>query len=291
MCFGGGSSVDNSVLDYQKEQDAQARADEEAKQARIASGREQIDALFDRGETLNAGSGVKRSGWRLYDAQGNDLGYDTNNADYMTAQLMKNLGVSTLFENEPFTTTPNTYSKTQTAFDSDFYNNRRQSYIDNYTPQLDTQFADARAKLGYALAKAGLTRSSVAADQVARLNSDYAVQAGDIASKADADVASLRTQVEDRRADLVNQLNASADASGTANLALARTKAIASEPVTYSALGDVFSGVGSGVGSLVTGLRYNKISNLATDTANNVLAQINKNTNASNQGTTTAGTK
>jgi hypothetical protein len=242
MCFGGGGGTDNSALQYQQQQDAQARQDEIDRQARIAQGRSQIDALFDRGETLHPGSNVttvsvdnspeaQQQAWNFYKATGR----------YTTPHVS--------------TTTPTTWDKTAPAFDDAFYNQRRQAYIDNYTPQLADQFSKARNDMSFALARAGLTRSSAAADEFARLNEANTVQSATIANQAEGQVSDLRSKVEDQRANLVGQLQASADPGGTANLALARTQSMAAEPLTYSPLGDVFSGVASGIGNFVQGAR------------------------------------
>lgn len=244
MCFGGGGGTDNSALKYQQQQDAQARADEEARKARIAQGRQQIDALFDRGETLRPGSGVVVPAHPDYSPEGVAK---TQNVYRMTGQFQ----IPTV----PASTTPLVYDKTAPAFDDAFYNQRRQAYIDHYVPQLTDQFAKARNDMAFALARAGLTRSSVAADQGARLQEANAVQSATVANQAEGQVSDLRNKVEDNRANLVSQLQASADPGGTANLALARTQSLASEPLTYSPLGDVFAGLSSGIGNFVQGAR------------------------------------
>jgi len=247
-CFGGGGGTDNSALNYQKQQDAQARADETARQARIATGRDQIDALFDRGETLRPGSGVATPAHPDYSPEG----VAKTKAVYaQTGQF----SIPTVAAS----TTPAAWDKTGPAFDDRFYNERRQAYIDNYTPQLTDQFAKARNDMSFALARAGITRSSAAADQVGRLNAADAVQSATVASQAEGQVSALRSKVADSRANLVSQLQASADPGGTANLALARTQSLAAEPVTYSPLGDVFAGLSSGVGNFVQGARQASI--------------------------------
>ena len=196
---------------YQQQQDQQARADEEARKQRINLGRQQIDALFDRGETLVTPPVA---------AHEEKLGPDT--PEYQNALLQYRM---TGYGKEPTQTvaaTPGVWSQTQPAFDQNFYDQRKQAYIDNYTPQLAQQFADARNQLSFALARAGLLRSSVAADKVARLNAENTVQTDTIANKAESSASDLRNQVEDERSNLITQLNASADPAGTANLALAR---------------------------------------------------------------------
>jgi hypothetical protein len=269
MCFSSGGGGGNTALLYQQQQDQQARADEEARKARIAQGRSQIDALFDRGETL-----VSPETSRQYTDPAKD------------AEAWMNYRRTGVYQQPVETiTTPAVWAKTQEPFDQKFYDQRRQAYIDNYTPQLAQQFADARNQLSFALARAGLLRSSVASDKVARLNADNAVQAGTIANKAEDSVSQLRTSVEDERANLINQLNVSADPAGTANLALARTQATASQPVSYSPLGDVFSGIASGIGNFVTGVRQRSI----LDSFNNATKQTGSGTGSSGQGVSTVG--
>ena len=259
---------------YQQQQDQQARADEEARKARIALGRSQIDALFDRGETIVTPASTRTE----------NLGPGTPEYDE-AVQRWRTTGVI----QQPTKTieTPATWAKTQEPFDQKFYDQRRQAYIDNYTPQLAQQFSDARNQLSFALARAGLLRSSVASDKVARLNAENAVQTGTIANKAEDSVAQLRTTVEDERSNLINQLNVSADPAGTANLALARTSATASQPVSYSPLGDVFSGIASGIGNFVTGVRQRSILDSFNNAANN--KQSGSGTGTSGQGTSIVG--
>lgn len=263
MCFGGGGGTDNSALQYQQQQDAQARADEQARQDRISLGRKQIDALFDKGETLTQAGGT------TYTANN-----DPNSPDYQNAvNVWKGSGKFI----QPFTatTTQDVWDKTQPAFDDAFYNQRKQAYIDNYTPQLQDQFQKARDSLSYALARSGQTRSSVAADQYARLKEANDVQAATIANQAESDVTKFRTNVEDQRANLVTQLQSSADPGGTANIALARTQSMAGEPVTYSPLSDVFAGFASGIGHFIQGAQSQSLfgrlagaGNPATTSAN-----------------------
>ena len=254
------------------EQDRKAREDEDARKARIALGRSQIDALFDRGETIVTPASSRTE----------TLGPGTPEWDE-AVQRYRTTGVI----QQPTKTieTPAVFGKTQEPFDQKFYDQRKQAYIDNYTPQLAQQFSDARNQLSFALARAGLLRSSVASDKVARLNAENTVQTGTIANKAEDSVAQLRNTVEDERTNLINQLNVSADPAGTANLALARTQATASQPVSYSPLGDVFSGIASGIGNFVTGVRQRSI----LDSFNNAQKQTGSGTGSSGQGTSIVG--
>ena len=181
MCFG--AKVDRSTQSQQQAEAAQARADEEARQARIRSGTAAVDNTF-------------------------------------------------------------------AGFDDAFYGKRRASFMDFYQPQLDDQFAKAREALTFALADAGLLNSSVAGQKTADLNKAYETQRGSILSKADADVNSLKGRIAGEKSTLVSQLNATGDAERVSNEALSRSSALYKDVPEYSPLGDLFSGIGTGIGAV-----------------------------------------
>jgi len=243
MCVGGGGGTDNSALMYQQNQDRQARADEEARQQRIAVGRQQIDALFDRGQTLVPGTGTV-----------------TPAKTDVTPGFLTPLMLSVFGEPKtaPTTVAPQ-FETTQPAFDDAFYDKRRQAILANQTPQLQDQYQKAREGLTYALARAGITRSSAGADKSAQLKSQYDVESANVANKAEQDVSGLRGQVEDARTNLITQLQATADPAGSANQALARTQVLRQQPLSYDTIGDVFSGVAAGVGNFVQGVRQKQL--------------------------------
>jgi hypothetical protein len=253
MCFpSGGGGRDNSVLAYQQKQDEEARAKEAAREQRIALGRQQIDQLFDKGNVLRAGTGITQQVRNpALDVPIVDDGAGNVDAKAFPPPATIEQKIDPQWDTGG------------TAFDQKFYDNRKQAYLNNYMPQLGDQFKKARETMAYALARAGLTRSSVAADQYTDLDKTRQIQEGTLGAQAEADVTNLRGQVEDARTGLIHDLNASADPAGTANTALARTQQIAGTPVSYSPLGDIFSGVASGIGNFVTGVRQANVTNLA----------------------------
>lgn len=285
MCIdfggGGGGSGSNDTLAYQQQQDKEARAREDARVARIALGRKQIDAMFDRGQTLVAGTGTTRdvpnpaaANWV---APTGKQGTIWATEDHTTMSPLDGT-TPTAAESTPPPATisenvPEEWANTGTAFDQAFYDKRKQAYLDNYLPQLGDQFKKARSDMAYALARSGNSRSSVAAEQYGDLDKKKQIQEATIASDAETDVNNLRGTVEDARTALINDLNTSADPAGAANLALARTQQIAGAPVTYSPLGDVFAGVTSGIGSFVQGVRQAQVINSAGLNAKPVTAR------------------
>lgn len=148
------------------------------------------------------------------------------------------------------------------GFNDDYYDTRRQSYLDFYQPQLDDQFADAKEQLTYALARAGTLNSTMAADKTADLTKRYDTQRATLLSQADDDVASAKSRINSEKSALVSQLNATGDADRVSNEALARTQQIGSERPSYSPLGDIFSGFAAGIGNYMDAR-----ANAATSTA------------------------
>jgi hypothetical protein len=241
MCIGGGGGTNTSAIDYQRQQDVQARLDEASRQARIALGREQIDRLFDKGETLVPGTGVVSA--------------------VPGGQTIP--GAAVLMPGDPgnpsVVQTPASWQPGQPAFDQGFYDRRQQAYVDQALPALTDQFTKARDNMAFALARAGLTRSSVAADQYSELTGKREQAAGEIGVRAATDANTLRSQVADNKSNLILGLQASADPAGASNQALARTQQLAGQPIGVDSLGDVFGAVGQGIGSFVSGVRQKQL--------------------------------
>lgn len=251
MCFNpGGGGTDNSQVIYQQNQDREARAAENARVARIELGRQQIDRLFDRGETLAPGTGL------VTPASKDTVTIQPGLAGLVQQlQIQQNPQADTLAA----TTTDPQWQATQPAFDKAFYDKRTQAYIDNYTPQLKEQFQKASDDMAFALARAGLTRSSVAADQGAILRGKNEQAVGEIGTKAATDTNNLREKVEENRTTLINQLASTADPGGAANQALARTQVLAGQPIAFDTMGNIFAGLSEGIGSFVSGVRQKQL--------------------------------
>ena len=284
-------SVDNSASVAAQEQAVEARQAAEIRKAELAFARDRVNRLFDYGETPSAG--FQRTRNPLYDTwSGQGVrppefllpGQQVENPAY--TDWARRIGAATTAtttygeEGAP-TFTPGmsredfvaqnpeparyvtgatpTWEKTGTAFNDAFYDARRQSFLDYYAPQLQRQFSDARDQLGFALARAGLSRSSTAIDKSSRLSESYNTENTALASRAEKSVSDLKNNVADQRATLLGQLEASSDPGATANLATGRQQVLAQSPIEYSPLSDAFAGATGAVGSYATGLRQKRL--------------------------------
>ncbi|GLO68643.1 hypothetical protein MACH17_01600 [Phaeobacter inhibens] len=89
---------------------------------------------------------------------------------------------------------------------------------------------------------------SARAQKTSELSKLYDLESQNLADKALEHENKSRTNVENARADLVSTLNATGDASGAANSAIARSAAL-SQPAAYSPLADLFTSYTSALGT------------------------------------------
>lgn len=247
MCFGGGGS-NSAAADEARSQAAEARLRDDQRAALVNQGREQINRLFDNGETMTRGPST---GEQVNPVDPRWVGMTPGDVrSFMAGPLGFGMDPASVIQSTPGAPI---WNKTGTAFDQAFFDKRRQTSLDYYVPQLADQFQKARDSMGFALARAGLSRSTVAGTKFNDLQNEYNVQNQQIAGKAEGDVNQLRSQVEDARSGLMSSLSATADPESTANQALGRAQVLASAPVNYSPLGDIFSGITGTVGAAAQG--------------------------------------
>lgn len=242
---------------------AAARADEQARQKRIREGTARINEIFG-GKTVGSG------------ALGADAAYDPN-ATYYLADGTKwsPLAVTPDTFNIPNRSTqPNTWGKTpgqkktaaeqfaeaissgklysgtatEGGFTDDYFKGLRQNYIDYATPQLEDQYGKAQKELTFALARGGNLDSSARGDKAGELQRLYDLNKQQVADQALAYEGEARNSVEDARSNLIATLNATGDAQGAANSAIARASAL-SKPAAYSPLSQLFADFTAGLGT------------------------------------------
>lgn len=134
------------------------------------------------------------------------------------------------------------------GFDDNFFSGRRQAYMDYASPQLADQYSEAQRQLTFALARNGTLDSSVRGAKVGELQKQFDLQKQQVADQAVASETTARNAVEDARANLIATLNATGDAEGAANSALARASAL-SQPAAYSPLSNLFADFTAGLGA------------------------------------------
>lgn len=136
------------------------------------------------------------------------------------------------------TTRVNTIFDSQ--FDDDFFSGQQQRYIDYAMPQVEDQKAKAGKELLFAMDRAGQTEGSARADLSGELQKRFDLQAQKVRDDGLAYGTQSRTQVEGARSDLIAMLNATGDAEGAAQSAIARSAAL-SQPAAYSPIGSLFA--------------------------------------------------
>jgi hypothetical protein len=132
-------------------------------------------------------------------------------------------------------------------FNDQFFDARKQAFLDYARPQLEDQFGDAQKQLTFALARGGNLDSSVRGQKAAELQKQFDLNQQQIADKALSSSTESRNAVEDARSNLVATLNATGDAQGAANSAMTRASAL-SQPTAFSPLTQLFADFTQGLG-------------------------------------------
>lgn len=133
-------------------------------------------------------------------------------------------------------------------FDNDFFNERRQSYVDYATPQLEDQYDTAGDQLTFALARAGQLDSSTRGDKESELQKLFEINRQGVVDGARAYETEARTDVEDARTGLIQTLQATGDAKGAAQGALSRARALSRAPA-FNPLEQLFVDFTAGLGT------------------------------------------
>lgn len=134
------------------------------------------------------------------------------------------------------------------GFNDAFFKGRRDAYVNYAMPQLRDQFGKAGKELTFALDRSGLLDSSVRGQKMSELQKLFDTNEQQVKDKALSSETQARTAVEDARANLIATLNATGDAEGAANSALARSTAL-SQPEAYSPVGQMFTDFTAGLGT------------------------------------------
>ena len=140
------------------------------------------------------------------------------------------------------------------GFDDAFYNNYKQKVLDYYQPDEQRQYGEAQRDLTYNLARAGTLQSSTAGDKQGDLAYNDALQKANIVANANAQTGQLQSQIQSNKQDLINQLYATDDPTLTANLAESSAKASQLQNPTLTPAASLFTPALTAVGSTVSTL-------------------------------------
>ena len=167
--------------------------------------------------------------------------------------------------NEGLAAINQTFGAAGGTFTPEYYNRYRNAITGYQLPQLEQQYTDARDRLTYDLSRAGQLRSSVAAEELARLSEQYDLNRANILSSADQAVGSLRDRVNAARTDLTNQLYASEDPSSVNQAALRSAAALGSVTPPADPLGELFRQATIGYSNVRQGEQYrNAVASIPT---------------------------
>jgi hypothetical protein len=212
---------------------AQARADEQARQAKVRTGTAKINSLFDGTPYTPP---------------------DTASTSPLARERMA--GLDAPVEPGPDPLAGNTFG----GFTEDFYKGREKAYSDFATPQLEDQLADARKKLTFALARSGTLNSSIRAGKEGELMKEAGTARQGIADAALATGNQARNSVEGARSDLISTLTSTGDVDSAVRSALARSSAL-SAPTQFSPIGSLFANFTGALGTQAAAERAQYYSN------------------------------
>lgn len=141
------------------------------------------------------------------------------------------------------------------GFNRDYFDARRTAYNDFYLPQLEEQYADAQEKQLYALADAGLLKSTTRNEVFSDLARDYELERGNILTGGERAAADLRSRINDERSALIARLEASANPDLAASGASAAVRALRDSPPNFSPLATVLTPIAVGASNYLEGRR------------------------------------
>lgn len=125
-------------------------------------------------------------------------------------------------------------------FNAPFYNQRSTDYLNYAAPQEASQLQEARSSLSNSLARRGLLNSGAAVQAAESLNKYAGQKTREMSDAATGAANDLQNQVENQRASLYSQVEASADPAEAANLATS-SAAMLKRPTDFGPLGQMFS--------------------------------------------------
>lgn len=240
MCGGGGGGDDS--IKYQRQQ-------ERERAQRIDKGKAQLERIFAglEGKSYTNPTTKPQSYQQWYDSTQRNVRRHPfarrSNPENILNQY--NSYVRNFERNSPL--------KTVATEGPPIWEQQTQAYLDYANPQLEDQYGDAQEQLGFALARQGVSSSSIAGDKWGDLSRDYKLQQQGVADKARGYGNKARADIADQKQAMLSMLNSTADPGATAAAARAQVSSLAATP-SFNALGPLFQNVTDG---LAAGYRGN----------------------------------
>jgi hypothetical protein len=270
----GSKSTNNASVDFQKQQAADAAAKETARQARLQSGTDAINAIFQgtpvtttQNQAFDWGSATPGSSalptgysWSQDPASKNaSLGFLSGRAGGSPASAAS-WGITgptgqRYSQGQSFSApTQVPTGATTGGFNDDFYNTYKQKYLDLYQPDETRQFAQAKGDLTANLSRQGLMDSSVAGSKLGDLTYQHSLNQADIVGNANTAEGNLRQSVDQQKQAALNQLYSTEDPTEAANLAESSAKGLQLQTPTLTPAAALFAPALTGVSNYVASI-------------------------------------
>ena len=131
-------------------------------------------------------------------------------------------------------------------FTPEFFDSRRDALMDYERPQIEDQYSDAMRQLAFALARSGLSRSSVGATRRAQGAEKFEKAKQDSAMRGEKARSDAQSAVEEARQRLVANNAALADPTEAANSAIASAQQMTTLPA-YDPVLNLFGDISEGL--------------------------------------------
>lgn len=137
-------------------------------------------------------------------------------------------------------------NSTLAPFDDAYFSKQANAYDAYAKPKLDQQYADARKQLVFNLSRSGILNSTEAANQERKLATQNAGYQTDVINKGLGVAQQSRSDIENTRNSLIQQLTATEDPAAAAANA-GRAADLATRPPAFDPVGQFAFNVGTGV--------------------------------------------
>lgn len=241
------------------EAQAQLQRDKDLQgQSRASEAAKMVNAMFDGGDFSASQVSKPLEGMTYYDQNGNQIQY-TAGKKGTGKNKGKMIGAT---PDQPFyLNKPGTKSFGKGWNDPAFYQERSDAYTNHYLTQADQQYRQAKGDLNYKLSDAGLGDSSVSRLQKGKLDLENTNAVAGIRLKGEGVANDLRSQVNAIRGSLLQGVQSTNDPNSVVLGAQSQLNNISASPVKFDALGNLFSGIGAGIGGYQNGANYGANTN------------------------------
>lgn len=224
-----------------------ARKQESERQGKIAQGMQQINATFDGGNYGHTAASVYEPGRAYYLADGNPYRAPASMPNDLERRNQVGRVMGLPQSQDP--QSPDAMIKAGKlflnkgsggGFGPDFYAQRAKAYQDFAMPQFGKEYRHTRDNLTFQMARQGLLGSGAAIERGENLEEEKMRRQQDIANTGLNEANQLRQSVEQNRAQLVAQLQASGDPTSASQLAMRAADSYRA-PSAFAPIGNMFS--------------------------------------------------